>query len=55
MISNSFVGTIIIEQFDFESDAKEISGFEHIWSKIRDMEKMILLIYNTPAQMRFLF
>ena len=43
-IGNSFVETIIIEQFDFERNAKMTSGFEHISSKIRDMEKNILLI-----------
>ena len=39
-IANCFVETIIIEKFDFERNAKKISGFEHILSKIRDIEKI---------------
>ena len=42
-IVNCFVKMIIIEKFDFERNAKKISGFEHIASKIRDIEKNILL------------
>ncbi len=44
-IANCFVEIIIIEQFDFERNAKKISGFEHISSKIRDIEKIILLMF----------
>jgi hypothetical protein len=42
-IANCFVETIIIELFDFERNAQKISGFEHISSKIRDIERIILL------------
>jgi uncharacterized membrane protein len=49
-IANCFLDIIIIRQFDFGRDAKKILGFEHISSKIRDIEKNVLLIALTNVQ-----
>jgi hypothetical protein len=43
-LANRFLDIIITEQFDFGRDVKKISGFQNISSKIRDAEKIILLI-----------
>jgi hypothetical protein len=41
-----FLDIIIIGQFDFGRNAENILRFQHISSKIRDMEKIVLLIVN---------
>ena len=49
-IANCSVAIIIIEQFDFERDARMILGFEHNRSKILDIQRHILIIRATPGQ-----